>query len=258
MQSESGSQFISLDAWADWRWGRHLFLGQLAAAGLLRLQVLVQEIQRLLVRLGATHDGEHTLTGLIMRGLGNRDPSSRAPADLSDLGSSPANDASNHVSGNADVLRLDLLAVLGDEGVTATRIGVGAAAVATGLVAEVGAVAGAVVRTAAVTIAGVAAAAAGVGHGSGGAGGGANGRVVEDGAGTALPVVDKALADLPDGLLDTLGRSLDLDDALGGLGEHFLLGDHANAGRILDVLDLEALSSDDGAHLVVRDQESHG
>jgi hypothetical protein len=47
--------------------------------------------------------------------------------------------------------------------------------------------------------------------------------VVEDCAVTALRIFDEAFADLLDSLLDTAGRALDLDDALGGLGQHLLL-----------------------------------
>lgn len=83
-------------------------------------------------------------------------------------------------------------------------------------------------------------------------------RVVEHSAVAALVVVDQALANLPHSLLDALGGALNLNDALRGLGEHFLLGDHAYAGGILDLLDLQALPTNDGAHLVVGDQEADG
>lgn len=231
-----------------------LFLGQLAAAGLLRFQVLVKEIQRLLVRLGASHDGEHALTGVIVGRLGDRDPSSRAPPDLRDLGTAPADDAANHVRGNADVLGLDLLTILGDQGKAAVGgVGVGASAVTTaaGLVTEVGAVTGPVVGAAVVTVV------AGAGGVRGATDVGAHGRVVEDGAGSSLPVIDQALADFPHSLFDAFGSSLHLDNALGRLREHFLLRNHAHARSILDVLDLKTLASDDGAHLVVGDEESH-
>ena len=231
-----------------------LFLGQLAAAGLLRFQVLVKEIQRLLVRLGASHDGEHALTGVIVGRLGDRDPSSRAPPDLRDLGTAPADNAANHVRRNADVLGLDLLTILGDQGKAAVGgVGVGASAVTTaaGLVTEVGAVTGPVVGAAVVT---VVARAGGV---RGATDVGAHGRVVEDGAGSSLPVIDQALADFPNSLFDAFGSSLHLDNALGRLREHFLLRNHAHARSILDVLDLKTLASDDGAHLVMGDEESH-
>jgi hypothetical protein len=51
---------------------------------------------------------------------------------------------------------------------------------------------------------------------------------------------------------------LDLDDSFGGLGEHFLGGDHAGARDVLDVLDFETTSADDGAHEVVGDEEADG
>lgn len=97
---------------------RHLFLWELAAAGLLGFEVFVQKIQGFLIRLGTAHDGEHALAGIIVRSLGDRDPRSGAPTDLSNLASSSTDDASHHVSRNADVLRLDFLAVLGNQGIT--------------------------------------------------------------------------------------------------------------------------------------------
>lgn len=229
---------------------------KLAAAGLLSLEVLVQKVKSLLVGLSATHDGEHAFARLVMGSLGDGDPGSRAPADLGDLATTSANDAANHVSGDADVLCLDFLAIFGDKRVTTVAgVGVGSPAVATGLVAEVGTVTGAVVRTAVVAIADA------LVHGAGARGSSnrrTDGGVIQDSTGTALPVVNQALSNFPDGLLDTLGGALHFDDTLGRLGEHFLLRDHAHARRILDVLDLETLASDDGTHLVVRDQKPNG
>lgn len=146
-----------------------LFLGQLAAAGLLGFEVFVQEIESLFIGLGAAHDGKHAFARLIVRRLGNRDPGSRASTNLGDLGTATTNDASNHVGWDADVLRLNLFAVFGDKRVAAVGdVGVGSSAVATALVAEVRAVTGAVVGTAAVTIAGAAGSASGVVvHGAG-------------------------------------------------------------------------------------------
>lgn len=43
--------------------------GCLAAAHLLSLKVLVQKEQSSLVGLGGAHDGEHALTGVVVRGL---------------------------------------------------------------------------------------------------------------------------------------------------------------------------------------------
>jgi hypothetical protein len=51
---------------------------------------------------------------------------------------------------------------------------------------------------------------------------------------------------------------LDFDDALGGLGEHLLLRNHTNARGILNLLDLQALATNDGTHLVVRDEQADG
>lgn len=233
------------------------FLRLLATAGLFGLEVLVQEVQSLLVRLSTSHDREHALARLVVRGFRNRDSSSRAPADLRDLGSTTANDAAHHVSRNADVLGLDLFAIFGDKGITTVgNVGVGSTAV-TRLVAKIGSVAGAVVRaSAAVTVGG---SRGSLGHGSGsGTDRRTNRRVVEDGTGATLPVVDEALSNLPDRLIDALGGSLHFNNAFSRLGEHFLLGNHAHARCILDVLDLQALTSDNSTHLVVRDQKTNG
>jgi hypothetical protein len=239
-------------------------LGALAAAHLLGLQVLVEKVQRRLVSLGTTHDGEHPFTSVIMRRLGNADSRARGLPDLRDLAAGAANDASHHVRRDRDVLSLDLLAVLVVRGHTAVgsttlTVGVGSAleAARCGTLAEVGAVAGAshasvvVVATAAVVHPALTQATLSAGLG-------AHNGVVEHGAGAALPVVDEAFADLPDGLLDALGAALDLNDTLGGLGKHLLLGHHADAGDVLDVLDLQTLTTDDRAHLVVGDEEFDG
>lgn len=203
-----------------------------------------------------------------MGGLGNRDAGARRLANLGNLAAGATNDAANHVSGNADVLCLNLLAILvvggraarGSVRVGAAREGTGAAAVAKVRAVAGAHDAGAAVLAAAIARSGEAAGAAanGTSAGGGAAGLGADHGVVEDGASTALPVVDEALANLPEGALDALRGALDFDDALGGLGEHLLLGDHANARDVLDVLDLETLATNDGAHLVVGDEEFDG
>ena len=235
---------------------RTLLLGKLAAASLLGFKVLVKKVEGLFVGLRTSHDSEHALSSLVMRSLGDRDPSSRASANLCDLGSAPADDTSDHIRGNADVLSLDLFTIFRNEGV-ATRAGVrvGSAVVAT--IAEVGAVASPVVLAAVagwVTVSGggVVVDRLGATERS------ANSGVVEDGAGSALPVVKQALADFPDGLLNALGCTLDLNNALCGLREHLLLCDHPDTRCILDVLNLQTLSSDDGTHLVVGDQKANG
>ena len=53
-----------------------LILVVLASAHLLSLEVLVEEIERSLVGLDVSHDGEHALSGIVMGCLGNRDTSS--------------------------------------------------------------------------------------------------------------------------------------------------------------------------------------
>lgn len=80
--------------------------------------------------------------------------------------------------------------------------------------------------------------------------------VVQDGSLSALPVLEEALGDLVDGDANGIGRALDLDDTLSGLGQHLLGCDHAGSGDVLDVLDLETLAANDSAHEVVRDEET--
>lgn len=195
--------------------------------------------------------------------LGNRDASAGGLADLADLAAGATDDAANHVCGNADVLRLELLAVL-IVGRRAARgsIRVGAAVEGTTatVAAEVGTVAGPQDAGTAELLAPAGRSVSCVGGRADGGGSraGAGDGVVEDGAGATLPVVDEALGDLPDGGSNAFGGALDLDNPLGGLGEHLLLGDHANARGVLDVLDLEALAADDGTHLVVGDEKLDG
>lgn len=126
-----------------------LRLRLLATAHFLGLKVLVEEIEGLLVRLGAAHDGEHALASIIMGRLGDGDAGTRAASDFADLATAASDDATNHVRGDADVLGLNFFTVFGDEGDTAVAgVGVGASAVSTGLVTEVGAIASAVVGAA--------------------------------------------------------------------------------------------------------------
>lgn len=117
------------------------------------------------------------------------------------------------------------------------------------MVTEIGTIASAVVRAAAVAVHGIVHRARRQVR--------ADSRVEEDGAGASLPVIDQALSDFPDSLFDALGASLDLNNPLGRLGEHVLLRNHPYTGSILYMLDLQALSSDDRAHLVVGDEEAN-
>jgi len=234
-----------------------LLLG-LAAAHLLGLQVLVQQIESLLIGTGTTSDGEHALAGVIMRCLGDGDAGVGRLADLADLATAASDDTADHVRRDADVLGLHLFAILGVRWGRGPAGGIGARSSRKGRrrVTEVSAVTSAVVRASAHTTGGCATAVGQRDRTSTRLN--PDGGVVEDSAVAALVVVDEALANLPDSLLDTAGRALDFDDALGGLGEHLLLCDHAYAGGILDLLDLQALATNDGAHLVVRDEQADG
>jgi len=59
-------------------WAGLLCLRQLAASHLLGLEVLVQEEQGRLIRLGRTHNGEHALASFVVRCLDQR-PSATGP-----------------------------------------------------------------------------------------------------------------------------------------------------------------------------------
>lgn len=186
-----------------------------------------------------------------MRGLCDGDAGTRTLTDFRDLAASATDDAANHVGRDADVLSLDVLVVFGSNGCRSAggrfTAGVGGRGVA-----EVGTVASAVVGRAATGRVRLTVASGSTSSTTGDS----DSRVVENGAVAALFVVDQALADLPDSLLDAIRRALNFNDTLGGLGKHLLLGDHANSGSILDLLDLEALATNDGAHLVVGDEET--
>ena len=67
------------------------------AALLLVLQLVVQEIERLLVRLGGADDREHALAGLVVRRLRNGDLRAGQASDFGNLGTLAANDAPDHV-----------------------------------------------------------------------------------------------------------------------------------------------------------------
>ena len=246
-----------------WQETRLLLLRQLATTGLFSFQVLIEKVESLFVGLSTSHDREHALARLIVRSLRDRDACTRASSNLGDLGSTAANDASNHVCGDADVLRLDFFAILRDKRVATVGVGAGSSTKATArLVTEVGAVARPVEGAAAAATAAAATSSVAVAsnwslvEGSG-PDRRANCRVVEHSAGTSLPIVDQTLADFPDGLVDALRRALHFNDSFGRLREHFLLRHHANTRGILNVFDLQALASDDGTHLVVGNKKAN-
>jgi hypothetical protein len=227
-------------------------LRNLATAHLLRLEVLIEQVERLLVGAGATGDGEHALTSLVVRGLGNADASAGRLADLADLAASAANNATNHVGRDGDVLSLNVFTLL-----NSWRSETAGTNVRTGRVrgrrrgGEVGSVSG-TVEAARCAVSGTVCSAGSTASLD------TDRRAVENSAVAALFVVNKALADLPDSLLDTIRGALDFDNALSRLRQHFLLRDHADTRPILDLLDLGALAANDGSHLVVRDEKTDG
>lgn len=224
----------------------------LAAAHLLTLEVLVEEVEGSLVGLGGAHDGEHALSSIIVWCLGDGDSGSRGLADLGDLASTTTDDASNHVGWNGDVLCLDLLSILIVSWDTASgTLTVRAAVEGTwGFLAKISSVSSAH-HTSIVILTALRANALSTSLS-------ADNWVVQDSASSALPVVDEALGDLPNSLLDTFWGTLNLDNALGRLWEHLLLGNHSDAGDILDVLDLKTLAANYRTHLVVGDKKLDG
>lgn len=235
-----------------------LLLGiALAAAHLLGLEVLVQQVESSLVGLGASHNGEHALTSIVMGCLGDADTGSRSLADLADLAASSSNDASNHVGRNADVLGLELLSILVMGGwSTLSSIRVGSAVVVrtrSSCLAEVVSVAGS--HDAGVVVA-TTLVAAGLATNTGSSARlSTNNRIVQNGTSSSLPIIDQALANLPGSLLDAFRVALNLNNALGRLGKHLLLRNHADTRDVLNVLNLKALSTDDRTHLVVGNQQ---
>lgn len=150
--------------------------------------------------------------------LGNRNAGSRRLTDLTDLAAGPPDDAANHICGDADVLSLDLLAILiVCRGTAAGCVRIRSAAEwSNTTIAEVGSVAGA--HNPRTTVVASAATVVVVASQATGAGLRAHNGVVEDSAGTTLPVVDKALANLPHSSLNAVGSALDLDNSFRGLG----------------------------------------
>lgn len=168
----------------------------------------------------------------VVTDLGNGNTRARSLANLTDLAACAANDTANHIRWDADVLSLDFLSVLvvsGWSSAAHVRIRSTLEAARCRSVAEVSTVASAHDTgwsTVFAPACGVAAHATGQGTAARLS---ADRRIVENSTCATLPVVHQALADLPDGALDTLRRSLHLHDSLGRLGKHFLLRHHAHA-----------------------------
>ena len=72
---------------------------------LFALQLVVEEEEGLLIRLWRPNDREHALARVIVRFLGNADLRTRETTDLRDFRTVAANDATDHVRRNGDVLR---------------------------------------------------------------------------------------------------------------------------------------------------------
>jgi hypothetical protein len=227
-------------------------LRDLATAHLLSLEVLVEQVECLLVSAGAAGDGEHALSSLVVRSLGNADAGARRLADLADLAASTADDATNHVGRDGDVLSLDVFTLVDSRGsktagtnVRTRRVGRRRRGGEVGTVSSTVEAARCAVSSTVCSTGSTASL-------------DADRRAVENGAVAALFVVDEALADLPDSLLYTVRGALNLDNALSRLRKHLLLRDHADTGPVLDLLDLGALTADDRSHLVVRDEKTDG
>ena len=195
-------------------------LRSLTSAHLFSLEIFVEQIEGFLVTSCTASNGEHALASLVVRGLGNRNSSAGAAPDFADLATGTANDAANHVGGNADVLGLEFLSVFGvrwwrARGGLRRRparvIGFGKVSATTGPVERTTSSESTAVterRCASLR---------------------PHDRVVEYSAVPSLLVVDKAATNLPDGLLYAVRRACHFNDAFGRLGQHFLLCNHANS-----------------------------
>lgn len=74
----------------------------------------------------------------------------------------------------------------------------------------------------------------------------------ENGADSALPILQQTFSNFLNSIADALGSSLDNDDTLGRLRKHLFLSHHSGAGRVLNSFYFETTSPDDCAHEVVR------
>jgi hypothetical protein len=225
---------------------------------LLSLQLLVQQRQSPFIASRASDDGKHSLATLVMGSLCNGDLASTLGTNLRDLGTTTTNDTSDHVGGNRNILRTNLrginrLRLLIRREISAIPRSEGR--VSAGTIVARGPPEGSR-RTRVWGWRRGSSTVAGDGRAAAAGGGKAGGGIVQDGADTSFPIVYTAFSDFPHGGNDRLDAALDLDDSFGGLGEHFLGGDHAGAGDVLDVLDFETASADDGAHEVVGDEEA--
>ena len=80
--------------------------------------------------------------------------------------------------------------------------------------------------------------------------------VKKHGTQAPLPVLQQTFSNFFNREPDGFRRSLDIDNAFRGLGQHVLGGDHARARSVLDGFNLETLTTDDGTHEVVGDEKT--
>jgi len=244
---------------------------------LLGLELRVEKHESSLGGLGGTDDGEHPLSSVVMGDLGDRDPGSRQSSDLGDLGSTSttnmlvwvcvgcrfnSHDTSDHVAGNGDVLGSEVGVVHVDRSLTLPPVGCGtgrsggdtspaSSPVSTEWSSSKSSSNTSPPDSTSGTSDGLSTKPSGQDAGVSSSSG-----MVLDGTLSSVPVFYQTLGDFEDGSLDSLDSSLDFDDSLGGLGKHFLGSDHSSTRLILDLLDLQSGSTNDGTHEVVRDQQS--
>lgn len=184
-----------------------------------------------------------------MGGLGDADLASGQTTNLGNLASRLADNATNHVGGDTDVLSAEVGRVTGGRRRSSAIGGGDDTSAATTVCWMIRAIS----RTTIATFVGSErCATVGIGH--------AllvlRSRVVQDGSETTFPVFQETTTDVFDGLSNTFRSTLDFDDTFGGLREHLLGSNHAGPGGILDGLDLGSVATDNRAHEVVRDQET--
>lgn len=274
----------------------HLDLGDILQRGtdsslLLALELVVEQEESLFVSLRGTDDGEHSLSRLIVGLLGDRYPGSRESSNLGDLGTTSTDDATDHVGGDRDRLGSHVRvvghggfassSVTTESGSTSTSTSTNASsrrhrATSHGGSSSRSTESGTGTRSTSHNAGnaregterwGSAGSSDTTGRASDGTGAKTTGEntlvtgssgLVLDRTSHLVPVLGEASSDLEDGGVDRFDRTLDLDNSLGGLREHLLGSDHSGTGSVLDLLDLQSLSTDNGTHEVVGNEETKG
>jgi len=245
---------------------------------LLGLELRVEKHESSLGGLGGTDDGEHPLSTVVMGDLGDRDPGSRQSSDLGDLGSTSTtgmlawvyikskcdlHDTSYHVAGNGDVLGSKVWVVHVDRSFALPPVGCRTAGRSSGDTSPASSpVSTEWSSSESSSNTGPPNSTSRTGNGLSSkssrqdAGVSSSSRVVLDGTLSSVPVLYQTLGDLENSGLDSLNSSLNFNDSLGGLRKHLLGGDHSSTRLVLDLLDLQPGSANDGTHEVVGDQQS--